>query len=269
MIYSDIHVHSTYCDGKNMPEEMIKKAVELGFESLGFSGHSYTDGDLSYCMSLEDTHKYAEEITALKEKYPQLDILLGIERDYYFTPDGVDYDYIIGSLHYVKKDGKLFDVDASGDKVDENVKKYFGGDYRTFVESYYNDLKDIVKRTNADVIGHFDLVVKNNEGNKYFDEEADWYRECAIDALREIAKSKPVFEVNTGAMARGYRTTPYPAKFILEEIKKLGCDVVITSDCHDLNNLGYAFDEAINLVRNCGFETVKVLTKNGFEDIWI
>lgn len=269
MIYSDIHVHSTYCDGKSKPEEMVKKAVELGFESLGFSGHSYTANDSSYCMSLENTHKYADEIRALKGKYPQLDILLGIERDYYFTPDDVDYDYVIGSLHYVKKDGMLFDVDGRADAVDENVKKYFGGDYKAFVKSYYSTLKDVVKKTNADVVGHFDLVVKNNEGNKFFDEEADWYKECALDALHEIAKSKPIFEVNTGAISRGYKTVPYPAKFILEEIKKLGCDVVITSDCHNAENLGFAYDKAIELVKECGFDKVKVLTGNGFKDICI
>ena len=48
--------------------------------------------------------------------------------------------------------------------------------------------------------------------------------------------------------------------------KKLGCDVVITSDCHDADNLGFAYDKAIELVKECGFEKVKVLTKNGFED---
>lgn len=265
MIYSDIHVHSTYCDGKNKPEEMVKKALELGFESIGFSGHCYVP-DAVYGMNPDITKKYREEILGLKEKYPQLDILLGLERDVFYAPDDMEYDYVIGSLHFVNKDGNRFDVDDGADVVDENVKKYFGGDYRAYVECYYNTLKDVIKKTDADVVGHFDLVVKNNEGNKYFDEEAYWYRKCALDALREIARSKPIFEVNTGAISRGYKTVPYPAKFILKEIKKLGCDVVITSDCHDADNLGFAYDKAIELVKECGFEKVKVLTKNGFED---
>ena len=265
MIYSDIHVHSTYCDGKNKPEEMVKKAIELGFESLGFSGHCYVP-DAGYGMNPDSMKRYREEILGLKEKYPQLDILLGLERDVFYAPDDMEYDYVIGSLHFVNKDGNRFDVDDGADVVDENVKKYFGGDYRAYVECYYNTLKDVIKKTDADVVGHFDLVVKNNEGNKYFDEEADWYRKCALDALREIARSKPIFEVNTGAISRGYKIVPYPAKFILKEIKKLGCDVVITSDCHDADNLGFAYDKAIELVKECGLEKVKVLTKNGFED---
>ena len=264
MINSDIHTHTIYCDGKSTPEEMVKKAVDIGFESIGFSGHSYTDFDDGWCMSLENTKKYCEEIDALKLKYPQIDILKGIERDYYFTPDGQEYDYVIGSLHYVEKDGVKYDVDNFSVFAD-NVEKYFGGNYREFVELYYSTLSDIVEKTNADVVGHFDLVALFNEGNKFFDEGAEWYKNCVLDALSKIAKSKPVFEVNTGALSRG-RNKIYPSKFILKEIKKLGCDVVITSDCHNAENLGFAYDEAIEIVKECGFETVKGFTKNGFED---
>ncbi len=264
MILSDLHVHTKYCDGKNQPEEIVKKAIEMGFESIGFSGHSYTDVDISYCMSCEGTKLYREEIQKLKKKYPQINILMGVERDYY-SSEGDEYDYVIGSLHYVVKDGVFMDVDNTADMMVENVEKYFNGDYKAYVKSYYDNLRDIVEKTNADIVGHFDLVTKFNEGNKYFDENADWYRELALDTTRCIARHKPLFEVNTGAIARGYRTKPYPAKFILEEINKLGCDIVITSDCHNAENLGYAFEEAIEYVKGCGFGKVRILTKKGFE----
>ena len=55
-------------------------------------------------------------------------------------------------------------------------------------------------------------------------------------------------------------------KNILEEIKNLGCDIVITSDCHNAENLGYGFKEAVEYVKDCGFNKVKILTKRGFED---
>ena len=263
MIYSDIHTHTTYCDGKSTPEEMVKKAIEKGFESIGISGHGYMDFDVSYCMTLEDTKKYVNEINELKKKYPQTDILLGLERDYYFAPDGQEYDYIIGSVHYVEKNGVRYDVDYY-DVFADNVEKYFDGSYRAFVELYYKTVKDVVNKTGADVVGHFDLVAKFNEGNKFFDEDANWYKECVIEALDEVSKAKPVFEVNTGAISRGYNKI-YPSEFILKEIKKRGCDVVITSDCHNAETLGDNYDKAIELVKNCGFDKVFVLTKNGFK----
>jgi len=264
MILSDLHVHTKYCDGKSDAKDIVEKAIEMGFESIGFSGHSYTDFDGSYCMSSKGTELYREELIKLREKYPEIDILIGIERDYYST-ESDNYDYVIGSLHYVVKDGVFMDVDNTAEIMVENVERYFNGDYKEYVKCYYNNLRDIVEKTNADIVGHFDLVTKFNEGNKYFDENAEWYRETALDTVRCIAKNKPVFEVNTGAISRGFRTKPYPAKFILEEIKNLGCDIVITSDCHHAQNLGYAFEEAIEYVKDCGFDKVKVLTKNGFE----
>ena len=263
MIYSDIHTHTTYCDGKSTPEEMVKKAIEKGFESIGISGHGYMDFDVSYCMTLEDTKKYVNEINELKKKYPQTDILLGLERDYYFAPDGQEYDYVIGSVHYVEKNGVRYDVDYY-DVFADNVEKHFDGNFRTFVELYYETVKDVVNKTGADVVGHFDLVAKFNDGNKFFDEDADWYKECVIEALDEVSKTKPIFEVNTGAMSRGYNKI-YPSEFILKEIKKRGCDVVITSDCHDAETLGDNYDKAIELVKKCGFDKVFVLTKNGFK----
>ena len=264
MIFSDIHVHTTICDGKSTPEEIVKKAIEMGYEAIGFSGHSYTDFDDGFCMECKDIKLYREELERIRAKYPEFDIFIGIERDYY-SSENDNYDYVIGSLHYVVKDGIFMNIDSSVDKMKENVENYFGGNYREYVKYYYDNLKDVVEKTGADVIGHFDLITKFNEGDKFFDTDSQWYREIVLDALRCVTKHKPIFEVNTGAVCRGYRTEPYPAKFILEEIKKSGCDIIITSDCHFADNLGYGFDKAIEYAKECGFDKVKVITANGFE----
>ena len=39
--YQNLHTHSTYCDGKDSIEGMIQSAIAQGFQSVGFSGHSY------------------------------------------------------------------------------------------------------------------------------------------------------------------------------------------------------------------------------------
>jgi predicted metal-dependent phosphoesterase TrpH len=50
MIFTDLHVHTTFSDGKNTPEEVVLSAIDMGFDAIGFSGHGYTDFDLTYCM---------------------------------------------------------------------------------------------------------------------------------------------------------------------------------------------------------------------------
>ena len=83
MILSDLHVHTIFSDGKNTPEEMVRAAISKGMTKIGFSDHSYTSYDESYCMSREGTAVYRKVIAGLKEKYrDQIEILCGIEQDF-------------------------------------------------------------------------------------------------------------------------------------------------------------------------------------------
>ena len=62
----DLHMHTTWSDGKNTPEEMILEAIRLGLETVGISDHSSGDP----CgMTLEASAEYRKEIARLKEKY--------------------------------------------------------------------------------------------------------------------------------------------------------------------------------------------------------
>lgn len=242
----NVHTHTCYCDGKDTPEEMVKAAIELGFCALGFSGHEYSVNDADFCMRRESAEVYRKEVLALRDKYRgKLDIYLGIERDYFGKADGYPYDYVIGSLHYVEKNGILLSVDNTAEIMEQGVADLFGGDYRAYVERYFEILADVAERTGADIVGHFDLVTKFNEGNRYFDEDSVWYKRAALKALAKIAKSRPIFEINTGAMARGYRSRPYPPPYIISEIERLGCPMIVTSDCHDKEKLDFAFTDVL------------------------
>ena len=57
------------------------------------------------------------------------------------------------------------------------------------------------------------MLTKFNEREKIFDTECKAYKNIALEALHTLIKKVNVFEVNTGAMARGFRTTPYPEIF--------------------------------------------------------
>ena len=121
-----------------------------------------------------------------------------------------------------------------------------------FVREYYDELTRHVKSCRPDVVGHFDLFTKFS----YVDTDTDEYRRIAIDALYRVAEYCNRFEVNTGAMARGYRKEPYPADFLLEEMYKIGAAVTVSSDCHDGEKLDFAFDDAVSRIRKAGFTTI-------------
>lgn len=73
------------------------------------------------------------------------------------------------------------------------------------------------------------------------------------------------FEINVGAMTRGYRTSPYPSKKLLCEIARLGGDIVINGDCHDRRWLGRYLDGAAALALECGFDCRMILTSDGWK----
>ena len=270
IVRSDFHIHTCFCDGVDTPEDIVKAAIKQDFNALGFSGHSYTDFDEEYCMNKEKTKEYIDEITRLKSKYlPDINIFLGLEKDYFSQELNCPFDYIIGSVHYVLKDGHYLAIDESATSVSDSVQTFYGGNYYRYAEDYYTLVADIVQKTDADIIGHFDLLTKFNEGGKYFDESDHRYTAPALKALEVLVKTGRLFEINTGAISRGYKATPYPSAFLLKALRDKGGEIIFSSDSHSQKTLGFGFDSAVRLAKDCGFSHSKVLTRNGFRSVSI
>ena len=330
----NLHTHSTYCDGKSTIKEMIGSALEKGFDVLGFSGHSYTGFDESYCMSDEKILGYLDDITeacrffeiepdAAKYYYApdlqeakDLRIYVGIEQDLYsarpvlrksqgLLNEGARYgtfDYIIGSVHAFRlswqeirdlgsdlkrtedpgmkgivfsDEGVYIYVDYGPEALRWAIDRVFGGDPLTLCEAYFRDESLIVRDTDCDIVGHFDLLLKFNEKERMFDETAPRYRAARdlalnwiFDDFRDLGH-EPIFEVNTGAMARGYRTVPYPSPDSLEAIRRRGGKIVINSDCHQAELLDHAFAEARDYVIKAGFRPELIDVPGGKLEIFV
>ena len=242
MIKADYHMHTTYSDGDNTPEEMVLKAIDLGLDEVGISDHSYVSFDPDYCMQPDATDSYKAEVAALREKYAdQIKVLCGIEQDYYSDLRAEGFDYIIGSVHYLYLNGQYVSIDEYPEDVPSAADKYFGGDVLALCEEFYKTLADVVNKTGADIIGHFDLVSKYNEYNTLFDSNDPRYIKAwqtAADALIETGRP---FEINTGAMSKGRRSEPYPSFAQIKYIKEKGGRFVLSSDAHNSENICFFF----------------------------
>jgi len=251
----NFHTHTKYCDGKNTTAEMVERAVALGFSALGFSGHAYTPPEPEYSMSHEDTKRYKDEIINLREKWRgKIEIFCGIEMDYFSEEDTSDFDYVIGSVHYLEKNGAFYNIDGSPERF-EHAAAAFGGVY-PLCEAYYSLVSDVVRKTNADIIGHFDLITKFNERQKQIDTDNPRYVAAVDASLEALLKTKRIFEINTGAMARGYRSAPYPSLDILKKLISGGARFTLSSDCHDATYLDFGFKEVFDS------ETGKLVSEN-------
>jgi len=116
-------------------------------------------------------------------------------------------------------------------------------------------------------LGHFDILTKNNEVGKFIDTSSKEYLDLGLEAIHGLKGKIDIFEVNTGAISRGYKSTPYPQIEFLREFNRLDFGAVVTSDCHDKNCIDTAFDEAEQLLSSAGFKSKFILTENGFKEV--
>lgn len=265
-VFSNIHTHTNFCDGKDSAETMVKAAMEKGFHCLGFSGHAYTPFADDYCMSPEGTKAYRETVAALQKKYAgKIEILCGIEWDYYAEIDPGEWDYTIGSVHYVRSplNGKYYDVDYTHEMLELCIQEGFGGDVEAAVKVYFGNVVDMACNYRPTILGHFDLIRKLNRGNRFFDERSPQYFSVAADAMEQVIKAGAIPEVNTGGMFRGCCDTQYPDDALLRLVHDLDGGVILSSDAHAAESIDYAFTAMEDKLRRLGFKEVKEMRKGG------
>ena len=266
MVRSNFHTHTRYCDGKDSPAELAETALALGFRALGFSGHSYTPFD-PCGMTPEGSARYRAEVAALKEKYRgRMEVCCGVEQDY-FSGRAEGYDYVIGSVHYILKDSEYLSVDWSAEKTEEIVARHYGADPYAYAEDYFALVGQVHSVTGCQIVGHFDLLRKFDEAGEMLDETSPRYRAAALGALDALCAADPVFEINTGAMARGARKTPYPSLWLLREIKNRGSRIMLNTDCHDRRYLDFGLEAARALALEAGFTERTVLRSGAFTSV--
>ena len=182
-MFSNYHTHTTFCDGKDSPEELVLEALRLGCPEIGFSGHSHLAEDVG-SMSEQGTLEYCAEVRRLQKEYEdRIRILLGIEQDIFSDIDRSLFDYVIGAVHYVEKDGKKLAVDESREGFLSAVEEAYGGDFYAIAEEYYALVGALPEKTGCDVIAHFDLITKYNEADTLFSTADPRYLAAADAAL--------------------------------------------------------------------------------------
>lgn len=266
---SNLHTHTSFADGKNTAEEVVLSAIEKGMTVLGFSEHSFHQHPTVYGMkSPERQQEYRREILRLRDAYAdRIKILCGIEQDS-FSGVPVDvYDYVIGSVHYLSFGGELCAVDHSAEATREAIQKHCGGDPMVYAKAYFEAVARVEEDTQCDIVGHFDLLTKFDERAAIFDTSDPRYIKAGLEALDALLEKDLIFEVNTGAMSRGYRTTPYPAPIFLRRIAEKRGHVTINSDAHHKDYLTYGFDTALQIVKASGIGSVLTMTPDGWKII--
>jgi len=267
---------------------MARAARAAGYDVLGFSSHAPLVTPTPWAVPPERLEAYAAEIRRLRADWAEggaeallhgpMEILLGLEVDWYpgerAPGDGafgsLALDYSIGSVHAVGTDGQgLFTIDGPADELDRAIAEKAGGEPRRVWKAYYEALSRMIEAGGFDILGHFDLVKKNNPGGRLFDEEDPAYLAAAFEAAGLLEGKGIVAELNLGGLARGKTKEPYPSLPILRELKRLRVPVTFCADAHDTRHVGVHLDAARELARAAGYESVAVLTKGSWIEVGI
>jgi histidinol-phosphatase (PHP family) len=275
---ADYHCHSRFDDGHGELEEYVQAALGKGLRTLGFAGHAPVPFACTWTIPSALLPEYLETARRLQSTYRgRIELLVGLEVDYIpeiITPTAasiraLNLDFTVGSVHFIGRlaDGRLWTADGPPEELERGIAETFGGDMCKTVEEYYRRMRDMVSKTPPDIIGHFDVVKKNNRGSKYFSEDAPWYRAAVCRTLDAVAASPCILEINTGGIVRGTSGALYPSEWILAQCLKRDIPVMINSDAHRPDQLDGYYNEAAALLKGIGFQKLTQIGIDGRREV--
>jgi histidinol-phosphatase (PHP family) len=250
MIYrTDYHMHSTFSDGRSVPEDYIAPALAAGLSEIGFSEHLTLFRELEdWNMDPAGIDHYLSYLESVRKNTDHIKIRTGLEVDFidgraneireFLAP--LTLDYVIGSVHYL------------GEKtVDYGPAFYEGKNIDNLFESYFEMVGKAVSSGLFDIIGHCDLI--RIYGYKPGFNLEPFYRKLA----RTMKENDVVFEINTNGRNRPLADF-YPDRRYLSIFHEENVPVCVNSDAHMPARVGQYFDEAYELLRYTGFTEMAV-----------
>lgn len=267
------HTHSCFSDGSSPPVEYVEEAIRQGFTSLGFSEHSVLPFENTFALKHGRVTTYVDEIKQLRELYRdrleihlalEADFIPGMSRGFAALKQKMGLDYIIGSVHLVGNSypDNLWFIDGPKREIyDNGLQAFYNGDIKKAVTSYWHQINQMLEEEEFDIVGHLDKIKMHNQG-RWFSEEDPWYRALVNETIDLIAEKNVMVEVNTRGIYKGRSTSLFPGEYILKRLGDKKIPVILSSDAHQPHELSLWFDEAIEVMKQCGIRETCVL-ENG------
>ncbi len=236
----DYHVHAVahgeFEYTRDWINQFIDQAFNNGITQIGFCEHNEFIDRIDLRL-FED---------AQKERRHNITLKLGVELDYIpgnesYLADfvkAIDYDYIIGSVHYI--DGWGFDhPDFKGGYEERDIDDIYG--------QYTDILIQMVASGYFDIVGHIDLVKvwghrpRRRKTLNYFD-----------TVLRAVKYYGMAVEINGGGLRKPVGEL-YPSPDILERMFDYNIPITLGSDAHHPEQIGLGLPEAYRSARRAGY----------------
>ncbi|MCA9290958.1 MAG: histidinol-phosphatase [Phycisphaerales bacterium] len=248
------HCHSTFSDGRDDLPELVARARAAGVRHLGISDHLtiLPQGGPTPPWSV-DAARVGAYVDAVRAEQTRDDItvLASLEVDWFPEPHVLraldaamndhDWDYLIGSVHYVG----AFGVDASADRW-----RPLGETERDDIHRrYWIEIANLARSRRFDIVGHIDLPKK-------FNCRPRTVPHAEIDAaLDAVADADLVVELNTAGWHKPCQDA-YPTLDLLRACHARHIPVTLSSDAHRAEHLLRDFRAAADRLAAAGYDRV-------------
>jgi len=251
----DYHMHTPRCHhASGTVREYADAAIALGMKEIGMSDHSPMPKGFmdDWRMAPSEMHSYLSEVEQVRDALsPGLAVRVGLEADFRLGSEaGVarmielyNWDYIIGSVHYI--DDWDFDNPAKLSHWDEvGVEEVYC--------AYFNLVAQSAETGLFDIIGHPDLIKKFGhrppEGSRRVLRAEEFM-------LKAVKKSGCALEISSAGLRKPVGEI-YPHPRMVSRAAELGIPFAYGSDAHGPDAVGHGMDDCLSLLESCGVTEV-------------
>ncbi|MCF6312359.1 MAG: histidinol-phosphatase HisJ family protein [Verrucomicrobiales bacterium] len=247
---ADYHMHTPLCKhAEGLPEAYACAAIDAGLKEVGFSDHNpmaeiFDDWRMEY----QQFPHYLDLIQKVQAQFSnQLTIRLGLECDFLPGQESwikelskhADFDYLIGSVHYLNSDWAVDDPDPK-----------WASRWNHSIDDIWQQYWDLYRQCAAsrlfDFLAHPDLVKKF--GHRPEGDLKRFYE----PTIEVIAANNLAIEISTAGLRKPCAEI-YPSREFLELAFKADIPIVISSDAHHPNEVGSDFPIALTLAKEVGY----------------
>jgi len=258
---TDYHTHTPLCHhAEGWPIDYARVAAERGLAELGFADHSPMPASLEpfddWRMALGDLPRYFEAVDEARAAFPQLPIRLGLEVDYLAGHEAwieqlagmADWDFLIGSVHYIAPG---WDVDNPA-----HISRFNTQPVAEIWQLYFTAYERCIRSGLFDFVAHPDLPKKfghRPEGDlrRFYD-----------PVIAALAETGTAFEINTAGLRKPANEC-YPTLEFLKLANQAGVGLLINSDAHAPQEVGAGFEVGLALAKEAGFTELVRFERRG------
>lgn len=260
----DCHTHTQFSvDSEADIVQMIEKAISLGLSAYAVTDHCECNrwyGEEYYAG--EDWYKFynfgrdfeqsVSAVTALKEKYPDFNLLCGVElgqatQDIEIAEKVISdnrLDFVIGSVHQLPETDDFCFLD---------YEKYSSAEIKNLLERYFLEVNKLCNWGKFDILGHLTYCLRYIDSALGSDTDISPYDDIIEDSFKKLIEKGKGIEINTSGLRQNYGKT-FPDLRYVKLFRELGGEIIsIGSDAHTVEDLGSGIKKGVQLAFDAGF----------------